>query len=109
MTCLLNKLYIKKVLLYFFIQYILLLVYHTAYAANPYLTEDPVPIDYKHWEVFIFSVINKNNVVNLEPDLLGPALEINWGAAPDLELHVMIPYAWALPDLIPAANGHWRY
>jgi hypothetical protein len=83
----------------------LLGVFHKAIAGPPFLTDDPESIDYKHYEVYLFSELMKNDVANLEPDLLAPAIEFNYGLLPRLQLHTALPYAWSLPDAAPAANG----
>lgn len=75
------------------------------YAGSPFLTDDPVPIDYKHWEFYLFSILDKNNVALLEPDLFVPAAEFNYGVLPDVHLHIMVPWVWSLPNAAPFANG----
>lgn len=76
-----------------------------ALAGPPFLTDDPEPVAYKHWELYIFSLLDKNNVASEEPDLASPALEINWGAIPNIQLHLIVPFAWSLPDAAPLARG----
>ena len=74
-------------------------------AGPPFLTDDPEPVDYHHWEFYLFSNLDKNNVVDEEPNLNAPAIEFNYGALPNLQLHLIVPYAWSLPSAAPADNG----
>ena len=54
----------------------------------PYQTDDPTPIDFKHYEAYIFGGVEGTPV---EYDTLGPAFEFNWGALPRIQLHVIVP------------------
>lgn len=83
----------------------LLVCTQITYAGPPFLTDDPEPVDYKHWEVYLFSNLDKNKFIDAEPDLNAPAIEVNYGALPNLQLHVVVPYAWSLPSAAPVANG----
>ncbi|MCW8386500.1 transporter [Fluoribacter dumoffii] len=76
-----------------------------SYAGAPFISDDPLPLKYKQWEVIIFSGLDKNNDLFLEPYLFAPALEINYGPSEDLLLHALVPYAWALPSPAPLASG----
>jgi len=88
------------------ITFIITFIAHSpTYAAAPFLTDDPVALDYHHYEIFLFANVDKNNLEILEPDLQAPAIEVNWGAITNLQLHLVIPYAWSLPPAAPAANG----
>ncbi|KTD68696.1 MULTISPECIES: transporter [Legionella] len=75
------------------------------FAGAPFLTDDPVPLNSKQWEIFLFTIFDKNNDLFLEPDLFAPAIEINYGPLDDLQLHAIVPYAWSLPNAAPPANG----
>lgn len=75
------------------------------YAGAPFLTDDPVPITLKHWEAFLFSDIIKSNLSDEEPQLAAPGLELNYGAMPNLQLHLITYYGWSLPGAAPPANG----
>ena len=81
------------------------LISQNSFAGPPFLTDDPEPVDYHHWEMYIFSSLDKNNVADEEPNLQSPALEANWGALSNLQLHLIVPYVWSLPAAAPAANG----
>jgi hypothetical protein len=65
-----------------------------ASAGPPFRTDDPEPVDYQHWEVYAFSTATE-----ARPDTAGvlPGVEINYGAAPTLQLHVIAPLAFDAP------------
>ena len=60
----------------------------------PYQTDDPVPVDYGHYEFYIFGGADGTPV---ELDSTGPAFEFNWGAVPRVQLHAIFPLGVAAP------------
>jgi hypothetical protein len=64
-------------------------------AGPPFLTDDPVPVDLHHWEAYIFSTWDATGGAT---DVGGPAVEFNLGAAPELQLHLVVPLATASPS-----------
>ena len=54
------------------------------YAGPPFITDDPEPVDLGHWEVYGFSAGAGGHG---DTTGLGPSLEVNYGAAPGLQLH----------------------
>ena len=67
----------------------LLLLSHPAAAGPPFLTDDPEPVEYQHWEIYAFS-----QGTHKQGDTSGtlPGVEMNYGAAPNLQLHVIAPF-----------------
>ncbi|HET9149199.1 MAG TPA: hypothetical protein VFO61_01860 [Alphaproteobacteria bacterium] len=65
-----------------------------AWAGAPYRTDDPEPTEYRHWEVYAFSTGTHKS-----GDTSGvlPGLEADYGAAPNLQLHVIAPLAFDKP------------
>lgn len=63
-----------------------------AFAGPPFLTDDPEPVDYRHWEAYVFSTYDGSSDAR---QIQGPALEFNLGAAPNLQLHLVVPWAWS--------------
>jgi hypothetical protein len=59
-----------------------------AWAGPPFQTDDPEPIDYRHFEFYTFA---NSDGTRIETDTEGPALELNWGALPNLHLHIIVP------------------
>ena len=70
-------------------------------AGPPFVTDDPEPVDYQHWEFYVASIQSK-----LGGDWSGtaPHFEVNYGAAPDLQLHVIAPLAYDSP---PEGAAHY--
>jgi hypothetical protein len=68
-----------------------LLIGGPAWAGPPFRTDDPEPVEYQHWEVYLFST-----GTHVQGDTAGvlPAIEVNYGAAPNLQLHVVAPIAF---------------
>lgn len=72
----------------------------------PYQTDDPVPVDYKHYEFYIFGLADGTPV---EVDSVGPAFEFNWGAIPRVQFHAVLPLGVSAPlnhpAYFPAGSG----
>ena len=62
-----------------------------AFAGPPYVTDDPFPTEYKHFEIFLASEYSRD--VNGNGGTL-PHLEVNYGPAPDVQIGFTIPYTW---------------
>lgn len=64
-------------------------------AGPPFQTDDPEPVELHHYEVYIASEYthDRDGV-----SYTGPHVEVNYGVAPDTQLHVVAPYVWARPD-----------
>lgn len=61
-----------------------------AWAGPPYVTDDPEPTDEGHWEIYGFA-----NGVHTDGSTAGESgLDINYGAAKDLQLTVVVPAAY---------------
>ncbi len=75
----------------------------TAHAGPPYTTDDPEPVEYHHWEVYLASLTNHDR-----DGWTGtaPHLELNYGAVPELQLHVIAPLAYSAPARGPATFGY---
>lgn len=77
-----------------------------ARAGPPFQTDDPEPVDFRHYEFYTFATVDGTPV---ETDTLGPAAEFNWGVAPDVQLHFIAPAAAIFPSnnsaLAPAGAG----
>src|SRR5665213_173600 len=66
-----------------------------AMAGPPFITDDPEPVDLGHWEVYGFSAGASGHG---DTTGLGPSVEVNYGAAPGLQLHVIGGMAYDSPD-----------
>src|ERR1700684_3614267 len=69
-----------------------------AWAGPPFQTDDPEPIDYKNYEFYTFGSTDGTGV---ETDTEGPAVEFNWGALPNVHLHIILPLAAIFPSNNP--------
>jgi hypothetical protein len=64
-----------------------------ALAGPPYVSDDPEPTDYKHFEIYTF-----NNGTVTRGDIGGATgIDFNYGAAPDLQLTATLPAAFDRP------------
>ncbi|HWD40767.1 MAG TPA: hypothetical protein VG944_18105 [Fimbriimonas sp.] len=69
----------------------------------PFVTDDPQPVDFRHWEVYIAS--QNFHQFNLWTGTL-PHVEVNYGAVPNLQLHVIAPMAYASGPGQPFIEGY---
>src|SRR5665213_3095931 len=60
----------------------------TLWAGPPFQTDDPEPVDFRHYEFYTFGAVASTPV---ETDPIGPAFEFNWGTVPNVQLHVVVP------------------
>jgi hypothetical protein len=68
------------------------------WAGPPFQTDDPVPIDFRHYELYAFAT---SDGTPIETDAAGPAMEFNWGALPNVHLHIIVPLAAIFPSNKP--------
>ena len=73
---------------------LLVFVSTMALAGPPFQTDDPEPIDFRNYEFYTFA---SSDGTALETDTMGPALEFNWGALPNVHLHIIAPAAAIFP------------
>lgn len=73
-----------------------------ALAGPPFMTDDPEPVEYQHHEFYISS-----QQVKTQDGRSGtlPHIEFNYGAAPNLQLHILAPYAFNSPVGGPRQRG----
>ena len=74
----------------------------TASAGPPFQTDDPQPIDYKNYEFYTFA---SSDGTKLETDTVTPGFEFNWGALPNVHLHIIVPAVGIYPADEPRAFG----
>lgn len=72
-------------------------------AGPPFITDDPEPAEYKHHEFYIAT-----QQVKTADGKVGtfPHLEYNYGVAPDVHLHIIVPYAFNSPEGGPRQRGY---
>jgi hypothetical protein len=71
-------------------------------AGPPFLTDDPEPVDYKHWEAYLFTL---GDLSHGGYSVEGPAVEMNYGALPDTQLHLIVPMTTVGGGGVPTASG----
>lgn len=57
-------------------------------AGPPFNTDDPEPVDFRHWEFYFAS---ENNFMSGFSTGTLPHFELNYGAVPNVQLHCVIP------------------
>jgi len=62
-----------------------------ALAGPPFITDDPEPVDLGHWEVYGFTA---GTQVRGDTGGTLAGVEVNYGAAPNLQLHLIAPLAF---------------
>jgi hypothetical protein len=73
------------------------------FAGPPFLTDDPEPVDYQHWEAYIFA--NGDHTSGGGYAINGPALEMNYGVLPDTQLHLIVPMTTVGGNGKPTTTG----
>ncbi len=66
-----------------------------ARAGPPFVTDDPEPVEYRHWEIYLASQDAKDKDGWSGTD---PHFEVNYGALPNLQLHLIAPLAYVRPN-----------
>ena len=74
----------------------------TTFAGPPFLTDDPEPVPFKHWEFYLFSTVD---ATRKSTNGTGPAFEFNVGALPNLQVHLVFPWPLLSRKVNPALMG----
>ena len=101
MKCFFEKTHIFKILLLVLCLNLVLIA--GTFAGSPFLTDDPVPVEYQHWEAYIFSIGDDHPGSGF--NFQGPAVEMNYGLLPDTQLHLIIPMTTIGGNGAPTASG----
>jgi hypothetical protein len=70
-------------------------------AGPPYVSDDPEPTDYRHFEIYTFN--NGTSTRNGTASAAG--IDFNYGAAPDLQLTATLPAGFNRPTFGPTSVG----
>ena len=64
-----------------------------ALAGPPYISDDPEPTEYTHFEIYAFNLgtVARNGTAGMT------GIDFNYGAAPDLQLTAMLPAGFNIP------------
>lgn len=70
------------------------------WAGPPFLTDDPEPVDYQHGEFYLGSQFSKDKDPASGSVISGaaPLIEMNYGIVPNVQLHVVAPFAYNKPQ-----------
>jgi Putative MetA-pathway of phenol degradation len=72
-----------------------------AFAGPPYVSDDPEPTDYKHFEIYTL-----NSGTTTQSGTSGATgIDFNYGAAPDLQLTATVPDGFSRPTGGPTSFG----
>jgi hypothetical protein len=66
-----------------------------ANAGPPFVTDDPEPVEYQHWEFYLASQVFHDSGGWTGTS---PHVEINYGVVPNLQLHLIAPVAFSAPS-----------
>lgn len=82
---------------------LLVSIARSAHAGPPYTTDDPEPVTYRHWELYLATQHVRDGA---GWSGTAPHLEVNYGVAPDVQLHVITPLAYSAPRGEPSHYGY---
>ena len=74
----------------------------TAWAGPPFLTDDPEPVERGHWEFYLAS---QWSAADHSATGTAPHVEVNYGALPELQLHIIVPATLAWQSSEPVQYG----
>lgn len=64
------------------------------WAGPPFVTDDPEPVEYRHWEIYLGSqYVHDDEGISA----VAPLFEVNYGPLPDTHLHIIVPFAYSSP------------
>ena len=73
------------------------------WAGPPFLTDDPEPVEYKHWEVYLAAQYRHDR--DGDSSTL-PHLEINYGVIPNVQIHLIAPLQYVKPEGASSQYGY---
>src|SRR5580658_7685037 len=79
----------------------LLMLAGSALAGPPYVSDDPEPTDYRHFEIYFFD----GGTTTRFGTGSAAGIDFNYGAAPDLQLTAVLPAGFDRPLRGPSAVG----
>jgi hypothetical protein len=75
-----------------FCAFLMSLSLRTAFAGPPFITDDPEPVEWHRWEVYISSIY-EHTKGGTSGTL--PHIEVNNGIVPNVQLHIILPMAFS--------------
>jgi len=77
------------------IPFFTIIIASTSFAGPPFNTDDPVPVDFLHWEFYIASSYQFGKY---DDNATLPHFEVNYGAVHDVQLHLLIGPGYVKAD-----------
>jgi hypothetical protein len=71
-------------------------------AGPPFLTDDPEPVEYHHYEFYLFGIMDRTKD---DTTIQIPAVEFNYGILPETQFHIIVPYTNNYPGQGAAGHG----
>jgi len=81
----------------------MILISANSFAGPPYDTDDPDPVSFRHWEVYLSSHISSDLT---QWQGTAPHFEVNYGIVPNVQLHVIVPFAF---NAVMNESAHYGY
>jgi hypothetical protein len=75
----------------------------SAHAGPPFQTDDPEPVDYRHFEMYAFEL--SDGTTQAGTTLAAPAYEVNYGVVPNVQLHLVLPFTTVFAPDGPTVHG----
>jgi hypothetical protein len=72
-------------------------------AGPPFVTDDPEPVEYQHWEFYLAS---QNSKTAGDWSGTAPHVEVNYGVVSNVQLHLIAPLACDAPSAGPTHYGY---
>jgi len=66
-----------------------------AFAGPPFITDDPEPVAYRHWEIYLASQYKHDRD---QEAATFPHVEINYGLIPNVQVHLIAPMQYVKPE-----------
>jgi hypothetical protein len=82
---------------------ILVFVPKITLAGPPFITDDPEPVEFQHWEIYIAAQYKHDR--DQDSSTL-PHLEINYGAIPNIQIHLIAPLVYVKPEGSESQYGY---
>jgi hypothetical protein len=74
-----------------------------ANAGPPYMTDDPEPVEYQHFE---FYTLSTGTMVRGDTGGVAPGFEFNYGLVPEGQVHIIAPFTFDAPS---GGAAQWGY
>jgi hypothetical protein len=74
----------------------------SALAGPPFQTDDPEPVEYRQWEVYVAS---QGNFGQEETSLTAPHVELNYGLLTNVQIHLLAPFEFEKQPGDPSHYG----